>query len=809
MNQEIDPTLATLASEPRETHANPGEILAVGTLVADRYVIQALLGQGGMGSVYRAHDRELDELVALKALGGAHGEMESSIERFRREVKLARRVTHPNVARTFDLGSWRFRFLTMELIEGVSLATRIENERLTLSESLRIALEISKGLVAAHGAGVVHRDLKPDNVMLAGAKATGPLNGNERVVITDFGIARAAEDEQPLPEDPTTSSSRRALTMGGIVGTPAYMAPEQVNGETPDGRSDVYALGVLLFEMLTRRLPFDGPSAMAMAMARLIRPPTDLRSLDASIPESVAELVHAMMSAKRVDRPDASHVLHTLERLRGGSEQAGTTRQIQAIARVPGLHTLALDGGDQRLLARNVAVQSLGAGDLALGPMSRELGATIADSLARIHGLRVVPPMMLGANDSVSEIARDHRADLVLSGSVRADGERLRVNLRLIETATGAQKWTERFDGQRDSLFALEDALHRTAESAMRALMTGAMQSRGPTDPAVRALYDSAREKAREVYNPSVIYEAQGLAQRALDLSPGDASVLALMGAILVRVAIANGEDPSLMAKAEDHALRALDADGSLSSTYATLGLVRCHQGDLRASVAAFREALARDPRDAESSAFLGRFLLESGYVEEGIGRLRFAIEQQPATQHAWWNLVRAHAMQGDWEGTDRTLLESQRITGNVVPPYVVAARMAIWRGDPAVGLKVAEQIEASGLPEDSFPMIFLGSLRNMVDRTPNELAMTVLRHTQETSPSISFRAFWCQIIAELCCFEGRGDEALDAIEAALDLSFVDVGWLDQCPLLQDIRDTGRFGRARAIVAARAVALWK
>ncbi len=164
----VDPILATQAIGSGEGDEGA---LPPGTLVAGRYRVDRLLGVGGMGAVYRAHDLELDEVVALKTLTG-NGADPSAIERFRREVKLARKVTHPNVARTFDLGVMEgVRFITMELIEGISLARRVEDGALTLSEALRVCTDVARGLVAAHSAGVVHRDLKPDNVLLAGGQA--------------------------------------------------------------------------------------------------------------------------------------------------------------------------------------------------------------------------------------------------------------------------------------------------------------------------------------------------------------------------------------------------------------------------------------------------------------------------------------------------------------------------------------------------------------------------------------------------------------------------------------------------------------
>jgi serine/threonine protein kinase len=285
-----------------------------GAMLASRYELLSLLGQGGMGAVYRARDRELDEDVALKVLKAELSAMPDALARFRREVKLARRVTHLNVARTFDLGVHEgVRFLTMELIVGESVALAATRE-LPLGEVLRIAHEACLGLGAAHSVGVVHRDLKPENVMLA----------DRRVVLTDFGIARALNDAQ--------------ATFDSVVGTPAYMAPEQVEGQPVDGRSDVYALGVMLFELVTGKLPFDGESPYAVAAARLVKNPPDPRSIATELPDRVAALILATLSRERQARPDASTVAQELERLRGGAppvlepKQRAWTSELRAIS---------------------------------------------------------------------------------------------------------------------------------------------------------------------------------------------------------------------------------------------------------------------------------------------------------------------------------------------------------------------------------------------------------------------------------------------------------------------------------------------
>jgi tetratricopeptide (TPR) repeat protein/ribosomal protein S15P/S13E len=256
--------------------------LAIGQLLAGRYEILAELGRGGMGRVYQAFDRELGDPVAIKTLLGQPDDGSHDAERLLREIQICRRITHPNVVRVFDLG--RFAggiFLTMELLEGERLDHRIARQGpLPVALAQHFLGEIAAGLQEAHALGIVHRDLKPSNVFLT------PL----RVKILDFGIARQL------------GSDIRLTQTGFAVGSPAYMSPEQLQGVPLDGRSDLYALGVLTFTMLAGREPFAGATSAALAVQHLQQQPPDLRRLRPELPAGWPELVAKLLAKRPVDR---------------------------------------------------------------------------------------------------------------------------------------------------------------------------------------------------------------------------------------------------------------------------------------------------------------------------------------------------------------------------------------------------------------------------------------------------------------------------------------------------------------------------
>ncbi|HEY0250807.1 MAG TPA: serine/threonine-protein kinase, partial [Kofleriaceae bacterium] len=261
-----------------------------GRTLGDRYDVLELIGVGGMGAVYRARDRELDELVALKVIREELAQVAHIVERFRSEVKLARRVTHQNVARTFELGNADgILFCTMELLDGESLTARLKRERkLHTADAVAIAIAVCDGLAAAHARDVIHRDIKPDNVLLA---------SDGRIVVADFGVASAALTDI---HDPS--------------GTPAYMAPEQAKGDPPTPAVDVYAIGIVLHEMLTGRRAFQG------TVAKILDDKAQLDRVAAAQNEMPVELAEII---GRATAREPAHRIQTAGQLRQALEPYG------------------------------------------------------------------------------------------------------------------------------------------------------------------------------------------------------------------------------------------------------------------------------------------------------------------------------------------------------------------------------------------------------------------------------------------------------------------------------------------------------
>lgn len=747
--------MSDVASAP--TVALPAGLPTPGTVVGGRFELLELLGTGGMGAVYRARDRELDEPVALKVLLPSTDDADA-LPRFFREVRLARRVTHPNVARTYDGGrDGDLRFLTMELVEGASLRERFRTPP-PLPEALRIAAEIARGLAAAHAAGVVHRDLKLDNVM---------IDKGARVVLTDFGIARAA-----------ASTAETSV----LVGTPRAMAPEQLRGEAVDGRADVYALGLLVHELLTGRPAFDDGPRTTAARALGTAVPPRLDALLPGTPAPLAQLVAEQLSPRREDRPDAQRTLERLEAMRGVASP---------LDRAPSLPRLSpeLLARARNTAPRTLSLAPLVAHDPAARTLAQDLTAALGDVAASITALRVT-------HDA---------AELALSGSVAIEGATACVRLRLVDGTRRTVAWADRLLGPVGDPFALEDEVTRVAHDVLVAQAGGALRG-GPTDPRIRAVYERARE-AFHRFDAASVRAAVELLEEGLRAHPGDAWLGSLLGAALARVFLQDGgREPELFTRAEELSLRALAVDSSIAETYMTLAALRLATGELRAAVRALHEVLERAPLHAQAQHALGKLLVESGFVDEGIPRLELARKLQPGLALAYIELARTHALFDRRAEAERVLAELVSTLGEAVGIFP-AVRLAFWWADADYARATADLIErhASGAVwESSVPL-----LRAYAEGRPEPSAPAVFARLVEGARATPhYRCFLLQIAAEYWGAVGDAERALSTLERAAELPLVDVTWLDRCPALAPVREDPRFLRLRAVVGVRAAELW-
>ena len=650
-------------SVPAPTESGPG-LPSVQTL--GRYRILGLVGSGGMGNVYRALDTELDEVVALKMLRHELSQRDDVVERFRREVKLARRVTHRNIARVYDIGeSEGEKFLTMELIDGPSLAERLAERRaLPLAEALELALVICQGLQAAHAAGVVHLDLKPGNVL---------LERGGRVVLTDFGIARALAD---------------AGRGEAIQGTPGYMAPEQLlAGSDVDGRADVHALGALLYEMATGRPPFAGDSFRAAAISRFRSPPPDPRALNPSLPEALTQIVQKAMALQVEARYGsvgemAGALVALAEQITMGDPESVPRRSWPS--RPSSVAPMESSQRPVRKLEKAVAVLPFrNAGAPGDDYLAEELTDDLIDALSMTPGIRVaargvVNGVLAGrAGVDPRDLGQALRVQVVAEGSARRAGGRVRVSARLISVEDGFQLWAKRFDRPEEEVLAVNDEVARSIAGALTVEVRRPSRT-GPPGAAAVDLYVRARNKYRRFW-PEPVSEAIALFEEAEALAPGDPSILA--GLSLAQTRLSHFLASAIPAAIEA-GRRAIVRSPTQGEPHLALGSALLHANRPEEAVVELRLAVALSPGLAEAHAALGRLLFETGAADEGVKRLRAAVELDPEVPLALYPLVRAHAFAGDWARA-LELAERSRATDGQLGYLLNRARLALWRRRP------------------------------------------------------------------------------------------------------------------------------
>ena len=462
-------TLAGLTSARAQVsgEANAADLVAppvdAAGLFAARYRIVCLLGRGGMGVVYQAEDVRLKRFVAMKFLGAALSAQPQARSRFLREAQAAAALDDPHVCTVYEAGEDQGRaYIAMAFIDGPTLKDKIATAPLAIDEAVAIARDVAAGLAAAHARGVVHRDIKPGNVLLAGGRVAR---------ITDFGLARLEGGD--------------ASTTAGAGGTPAYMSPEQVQGLPTDHRTDIWSLGCVIHEMLTGHSPFTTASGHADVFAIVHGPPPPVSAYRPDVPASLAAIVDRCLQPdlrRRYQR--ASSVLADLDEVGRTGPAAPAVRAARedtpSIAVLP-FADMSPDR-TQEYFAEGMAEE-------------------VIHALARIEGIRVVARTssfaVKGKGLDVREIGRVLNVGAVLEGSVRASGSRLRITAQLVNVDDGFHVWSERFDREAGDVFAVQDEITASIVDRLAvALHVGeraALRKRMPVDPEAYALYLKGR----------------------------------------------------------------------------------------------------------------------------------------------------------------------------------------------------------------------------------------------------------------------------------------------------------------------------
>ncbi len=715
----------------------PGSTLE--THVGGRFRLVERLGVGGMAEVWRAWDSEVGEQVALKRM--RDGSIRD-LRRFRREVRLSRRVTHPNVARTHDLGRdgdlW---FLTMELVEGPSLKEVLASGPLPLLRAVALMAQVADGLAAAHAVGVVHRDLKPANIL---------VGAGDRAVLTDFGIARSLEDS-----DATAN-----------IGTPGYMAPEQLAGEEVSQAADLYALGLVLYEVLTGDRPFG--RGTASVGRRMSRPAPPRRVLD-PVPASARDLLWSLLQRDLARRPaSAAAVAEDLRSLALPDAPTLVDRTPRPEAPAP-------------IVVHVEALRALGPGTEPW--LADALTEALGDVLARTRGLAVH--------------THPSGAEYVVTGSIQGAGDRIRVAARLTDSR-GALVWSDRADAGTGDLLSLQDRLgERIAEELRVALR---LHPRGSLPAAASERYLRARALTRHATHDqrAALDELDGL----LDGGNRFPAAVALHALCFVRSGWA-GEGESDPTAWEAAVKAALEQAPDEPETHVASAMLATRMGRYREGVAALRRALEIAPGNNAAAVQLGSLEAESGRVDQARLRLEQVAARDPEFWLVYMELGRIAALLGD-PSEGAALLDRAIDASPDIPLLATRARVALWFGDHGTALACARR--ASGARDEVAIFPFHDFITG---RLPIEEVEARVRSTWLDGAVGRRRCLYQQMTIECLCLAGRADLALPHLRDLAEELLVDVLWLDRCPVLEPIRDAPVFEAARREVRVRAEKMWR
>jgi serine/threonine protein kinase/Flp pilus assembly protein TadD/TolB-like protein len=674
------------ANPPSSISAFQG--LQAGVLFGGRYEVLGVLGQGGMGAVYKARDRELDRLIALKVIRPELANDPAILARFKQELILSRNITHKNVVRIFDLGEADgIRFISMEYVDGEDLRTILRREgKFASKDAISVVEQVCRALDSAHTEGVIHRDLKPQNIM---------RDKHGRIVVMDFGLARSLGDN--------------GMTQtGAIVGTIEYMSPEQALGSTLDQRSDIFSVGLIFYELLTGKAPYEADTAIASLMKRTREEARSASDVDASIPKSLSAIVSRCLEREPANRyHSAVELLQQLTSWQANPNiSADTLSQMipHPIVRPSRFH-LELPGKSWMWIAGAVLVIALAtfagrtvlnhaapsAGEVVEGIPSLKQGkyvailplkkvgdekalGYVADGIEEALAAKLfqLKEVHLASSDSVdkavakdlppSKLARELGVNLILQGMVQGNSDKLRVTLSLDDAASGKRVWSQDFSGASGDLLALEDQIYGNVSTALALKPTDEEQARVGAHPTenVKAydLYLQGRNTLRNGHSQDDYHQAVALFDQAIDKDPNFA--LAYTGLADSSLRMYGETKESIWAqKATLAAQHAEQLSNNLPEVHLSLGSVYSVTGKNTEAVTELKKALELAPNSDEAYRNLGDAYSRSGQTDEGIAAYQKAIA---ANAYNWLNhgaLGKAYFELGD---TAKALPEFQKV---------------------------------------------------------------------------------------------------------------------------------------------------
>jgi TolB-like protein/tetratricopeptide (TPR) repeat protein len=688
------------------------------------YEILAPIGAGGMGEVWKARDMRLGRIVAIKKVKEQHS------ERFKQEARSIAALNHPFICQLFDIGP---DYLVLEYVEGKPLSSPLLER-----EAVRLAIQIATALEAAHKKGIIHRDLKPANIM---------VTDEGSVKLLDFGLAKLYEQDVSSSGLPTADYP--ATQAGAVLGTVAYMSPEQAQGQPADARSDIFSFGLVMYEMLSGRRAFAGDSPLVVGAALMKDEPS---ALQASAP--LEKIVRRCLAKQTLGRYQTiSEVKTALEQVFGEKEaRSSTEAQQPSIAVLPFVNM---------------------SGDREQEYFSDGLAEEIINALTHIPGLRVIARTSAFAfkskQEDIRKIAEVLGVNNILEGSVRKAGNRIRVTAQLITAANGSHLWSERYDRDLTDIFAIQDEIATAIAGALQVKLAVVSIDRPHYEPNLAA--HEAYLKARHLWGrvrPESIAQAKEYLERAISLDPKYALAHCGLADHFLLLA-AQGFIPAYKAMPIvcKEAQKALDINPSMSEAHAMLGIVAgVYDYDWKESERQFQLAMAYDPVPSRVRQWYGWFyLLPMGRMGESIDQLEKGIKEDPLNFVGHISLAMSFLAAGrlaDANAATRRILEFEEY--QAWPSAVLALTYA----------REEKWVQALPFAENASSMIpwangvFAGVLKNLGEgKRAEELIQKLLRGDTYVA-ALGLAIYHC-----MC---GETDKAADWFEKVIEQRHTNAG---------------------------------
>ncbi len=770
------------AGEAWDSGLRPGAVVG-------RFELVRELGRGGFGVVWEARDRELGRKVAFKAVrAGARREIRE--ERLLREAEAAAQLSHPNIVALHDVGRGESGpYLVLELLEGKTLAERLSDGTVPVAEAVRIAVEVAKGLAHAHAHGVVHRDLKPENVFLC---------RDGQVKVLDFGLAHAF-------------GQRRVAG-----GTPWYMAPEQAKGAPEDERTDVFALGAMLFEMLSGGRPFEDEKAL--------RSPRPAPELEVPGAPRLGELVAHTLAKDPLARPrDGGELLAALSAVERELERApARTAGPVRTRRRPGLRLAApiaagfaavavlagvavwrgrepAPSAQRDLIAPPVpSIAVLPFADMSPGKDQEYFADGVAEeilnALSRVEGLHVAGRTssfsFKGKGVQIQEIGRQLNVRAVLEGSVRKEGNQVRVTAQVVDASDGYRLWSETYSRELTGIFAVQDDIARAVVEALQVkLVPGRVAGGGEgrtANPESYSYYLLGLQHGRQGTLEGARRSRAAL-EKALALDPGNAAAQAALATAIFQVYVLDvtataAEMADLQRRAMAAAEKAVAMAPNLVDGHRARAFLRLASFDWAGSRADLDRALALSPNDPRTLGVYGQLLATLGKVTEGIALLVRAGELDPLSGPSWDLLCHLYLASGQLPLARRACDRAIEITPDHPWPRLRRLEIDLLEGQPEAALSAARRIAAD-------PGVRLVGIA----LTENDLG-----HVAESEQALGeLTSSWAHgfqyQIAQVHAWRGDADRAFEWLERAWRERDPAITWLKFDPLLRRIRGDRRY----------------